>query len=386
MPEDTNYSLDAEKEIVEFPAPDLDYKPPQPKDYRPRIGLIGCGGISPYHLKAYRQTGLEVVGLCDLNPEAARERQEAFYPEAVCHGDFRDLLSDETIEVVDIALHPGPRAAVIEAALKAGKHVLSQKPFALDLEVAERLTQLAEQLDLRLAVNQNGRWAPYLRYIQQAIDSGLIGHIHTVNLHLNWDHTWIRGTPFETIHHIILYDFAVHWIDATVNFFKGQKAELALGTVRAASDQTINPPMMGGAVIQFSKGFATLGFDGHSKQGALERITVTGSKGVLTASGEVCKVSEVILETDKGKATAQLEGQWFEEGFQGTMGELICAIEEVRQPFNSARNNLDTLATLFAVIGSADRGHAMKVGRYRQLGDNCIAHETGERGTADDAD
>ncbi len=375
MPENTSYSLDAEKEIAEFLAPDLDYKPPQAKDYRPKIGLIGCGGISSYHLKAYRRFGLEVVGLCDLNLEAARERQKEFYPQAVCQRDYHDLLSDETIDIVDIALHPGPRAAAIEAALNAGKHVLSQKPFALELEVAERLTELAEQLGLRLAVNQNGRWAPYLRYIQQAINSGLIGDVHTVNIHLNWDHSWIQGTPFETIHHIILYDFAVHWIDATVNFFEGQKAELALGTVRPASEQTMIPPMMGGAVIQFSRGFATLAFDGHSKQGALERITVTGSKGVLTASGEVCKVSEVILETDQGKATAQLEGQWFEEGFQGTMGELICAIEEDRQPFNSARNNLHTLATLFAVIGSVDQERAMKIGQYRQLGDNCIAQE-----------
>ncbi|MCB1124634.1 MAG: Gfo/Idh/MocA family oxidoreductase, partial [Verrucomicrobiae bacterium] len=189
--EDTNYGLEANSEIKEIAAPVFDYQPLKPESFRPKIGLIGCGGITTNHLNAYRQDKLEVAAFCDLNADSAEKRRKEFYPEATCYTDYRQLLDRGDIEVVDIALHPGPRAAVIEAALHAGKHVLSQKPFALDLDVAEKLVALADEKGLKLAVNQNGRWAPYVRYIQLAIDAGLIGEIHVVNIFLNWDHTWI---------------------------------------------------------------------------------------------------------------------------------------------------------------------------------------------------
>ena len=68
---------------------------------------------------------------------------------------------------------------------------------------------------------------------------------------------------------------------------------------------------------------------------------------------------------------AQLEGEWFNDGFRGTMGELLCAIAEDREPFNSARNNLKTLEAVFAVIKSADTGQTVKPGDHRQLDDRC---------------
>lgn len=371
MSPETNYILQIDQEIKQLEAPSLDYEPQLPKSYRPKIGLIGCGGITNHHLNAYKAAGLEVIGLCDLNEPKTHERRDSHYPDATCYQDYHQLLANPEIDVVDIALHPAPRVAAIEASLNAGKHVLSQKPFALDLDVAERLSDLAQSKNLKLAVNQNGRWAPYVRYIQQAINAGLIGETNTVNIYLNWDHTWIQGTPFETIHHIILYDFAVHWIDMAVNFFHSQSAERAFGTVRKAKNQLLESPLLGGATIQFSNGVANLAFDGQCTQGAQERIVITGDKGVLTASGEVTKISEVTLETNEGIATAQLDGSWFDDGFKGAMLELLCSIEEDREPFNSAQNNLATLASVYAIIKSADNGNSVEVGENRQLGENC---------------
>ena len=371
MSPETNYTLESDQEIKQLEAPSLDYKPQLPKNYRPKIGLIGCGGITIHHLNAYKTAGLDIVGLCDLNEPKMHERRDSHYPNAICYQDYNELLANSEIDVVDIALHPAPRVAVIEAALNAGKHVLSQKPFALDLNAAERLAKLAESKNLKLAVNQNGRWAPYVRYMQQAINAGLIGETNTVNIYLNWDHTWIQGTPFETIRHIILYDFAVHWVDMAVNFFPTQSAERAFGTVRKAKNQALESPLIGGATIQFSNGVANLAFDGQCSQGALERIVITGDKGVLTATGAVTKIPEVTLQTVGGIATAQLEGSWFDDGFQGAMLELLCAIEDDREPFNSAQNNLATLASVYAIIASADSGKAIPVGENRQLGKNC---------------
>ena len=63
---------------------------------------------------------------------------------------------------------------------------------------------------------------------------------------------------------------------------------------------------------------------------------------------------EVHLE--EGSVTVPLEGSWFESGFQGTMGELLCAIEEEREPGHGARDNLRSLELCFAALRSADSG------------------------------
>ena len=72
------------------------------------------------------------------------------------------MLTRDDIEVVDIATHPHERVAhSSKAAIAAEKHVLSQKPFVIDLDDGEKLVDLADKNNVKLAVNQNGRWAPH---------------------------------------------------------------------------------------------------------------------------------------------------------------------------------------------------------------------------------
>jgi predicted dehydrogenase len=70
--------------------------------------------------------------------------------------------------------------------------------------------------------------------------------------------------------------------------------------------------------------------------------------------GDLCAVSNVELVTGAGVATAELRGSWFPDGFRGCMGELMRAIEEDREPENSAAENLKSLALVLAAMTSAD--------------------------------
>jgi predicted dehydrogenase len=74
----------------------------------------------------------------------------------------------------------------------------------------------------------------------------------------------------------------------------------------------------------------------------------------LHAVGDLCGISAVEIHTAAGVATAELEGSWFPDGFRGCMGELLCAIEENREPLNSAAENLKSLAIVFAAMQSSD--------------------------------
>jgi predicted dehydrogenase len=352
-------------------APELPYLPPKPKRYSPKIGLIACGGITQAHLSAYRAQGYPIVALCDVDIAKAEKRRAEFYPEAQVTTDFADILRDPEIEVVDIASHPRERLPLIEAALKAGKHVLSQKPFVLSLDEGERLCALADANGVKLAVNQNGRWAPHFSYIREAVQAGLAGEVISVHVGVHWDHTWVKGTAFESIYDLVFYDFAIHWFDFVSTLIPG-KARSVYATRAHAAGQTIGPPMLAQAVVQFDGGQASLVFDAHVRHGSLDQTFVAGTEGTLTSTGPDLGTQTVTLITEAGVATPSLTGTWFNDGFKGTMGELLCAIEENREPRNSARNNLTSLALCFAAITSANTNQPVTVGSVRHLPEGSV--------------
>lgn len=350
-----NYDLKS-AEAAAIPAPEYFYQPPAPEHPAPKIGLIGCGGITEHHLKAYRAAGWEVAAFFDPNPEAAEARRKEFYPDAKVCGIVDELFSDRDIGVVDIATHPRVRAELIEKAAASGKHILSQKPFAADLETGERLVKLAADAGVKIAVNQNGRWAPYFSYMRQVVKSGHIGDVGSVHMVLNWDHTWTAGTPFEDIHHLMLYDFGIHWIDAARTMMVGQDAVAISATLARFAGQSMKPPLLASATASFPQGMATLAFNGSSRFGARETCTIIGTQGTIHAVGGICDVATVDIHTADGVARKELAGSWFPDGFRGCMGELLCAIEENREPENSAADNLKSLALVLAAMKSADSG------------------------------
>jgi predicted dehydrogenase len=364
---EADYSLSAKSPQASLSAPDLPYRPRDPEDYRPAIGMIACGGITETHCKAYTQAGYNVVALCDLIEERAKKRQAEFFPNATITTDYREVLARKEIAVVDIATHPRERLPLIEAALKAGKHVLSQKPFVLDLDQGERLVRLAEAQGVRLAVNQNGRWAPHFSYIRQAVKRGLIGDLMSLHLGVHWDHTWTQGTPFEKIYDLIFYDFAIHWFDIASHLLGDRKIHRVTASRSRAVGQTLRQPMLAQAMLEFEGGQGSLVFDAHIKYGSWDHTFVGGTKGTLTSTGPDLRHQTVTLITADGAATPQLEGDWFPGGFHGTMGELLCAIAEDREPINSARENLRSLALCFAAIAGATDGEAKVPGEVRRL-------------------
>ncbi len=357
---DDPYGVARAAAAVRVAAPDLPYNPAKPRSAAAwPIGLIGCGGITQSHLQAYRQGGFPVVALCNRTVAKAEARRAEFFPEAMVTADWRELLERADIRVVDIATPPETRAPLVEAALRAGKHVLSQKPFALDMDAARHLVGLAEQLGLQLAVNQNGRWAPHFSWMREALRAGLIGEVSSVDFAVHWDHHWVLGTPFEEMRHLVLFDFGIHWFDLAASFFGARPARRVYAAAVRSRGQRARPPFVAHACVEFDEGQATLVFNADTAFGQEDRTTIVGSAGTLRSVGPGLMQQRLTLHTAGGIAEPVLQGSWFPEGFQGAMAELLCAIEENREPLNSARGNLRSLAISFAALQSADRGEAI---------------------------
>ena len=367
MAKQRDYALAAKSSDKPIPAPDLPYLPRDPRRYRPNIALIACGGITAYHLKSYKAANYNVVALCDCDDSKAKARQKEFYPDAAVYTDYRHVIKRDDIEVLDVATHPKDRVPILKAAIAAKKHILSQKPFVTDLDVGQRLVDLADKHGVKLAVNQNGRWAPHFSWIRHAVARNLIGQPFAAHLAVHWDHNWVKGTPFENVRHIVLYDFAIHWFDILTALLPGQQPKRVYATSATSPSQSINPPLLAQAIIEYDHAQASLVFDADTRHGKLDHTYVAGPKGTLVSQGPSLTEQSVTLHTKNGRATPKLQGTWFENGFHGTMAELLLAIEKNREPQNSARDNLNGLALCFAACASADAGRPITPAKVRRI-------------------
>ena len=373
MPDDDHseeeYGLAEIVDLEETNAPELPYEPKAPDDTNLTIAMVGMGGISEQHCRAYVDAGFDVVAMCSRTHEDAVERKAEFFPDkdVDVYTDYRDVFERDDVDVVDLLPHPVEREQLIEDALRAGKHVLSQKPFVVDLDFGERMVELADERGVKLAVNQNGRWAPHWSYMRQAIDRDLIGRPHGVHFTVDWNHNWIADTEINDVEHAILYDFAVHWFDILRCFYGEREPVRVFASYEESPSQRAYPPLLGQALVEFDGAQASLSFNADTKLGPEDRTYVAGTEGTIKSEGPDLEEQMVTLYTEDGYASPVLEGAWFPDGFRGAMAELLSAVKADREPYNSARDNLKTLELCYAAVASAEDHEPKVPGEIRQM-------------------
>lgn len=145
-----------------------------------RVGLIGNGGICKgAHLGFYtNQDRVEVVALCDIIIERAEYLRDNFFPEAKVYTDYKELLKDETIDSVDICTPNYLHSIIAVDAFKAGKHVFTEKPDAIDVSEVLRMKEASEKAGKTLMVMRNNRFVDASVWAKKYIDKGNMGEIY----------------------------------------------------------------------------------------------------------------------------------------------------------------------------------------------------------------
>ncbi len=146
-----------------------------------KIGIIGCGGIAnSKHMPALAKVAdCEMVAFCDIIPERAEQAAKEYgAPDAKVYEDYRVLLSDPEIEVVHVCTPNRSHSPITVAALEAGKHVMCEKPMAINSAEAQKMLDAAKRTGKKLTIGYQSRFRDDSIFLKKEAEDGTFGEIY----------------------------------------------------------------------------------------------------------------------------------------------------------------------------------------------------------------
>jgi predicted dehydrogenase len=311
---------------------------------------------------------LAVSGLVDVVPAAAQARQKEFgLGEAVVGTDLRAVLRQAPSDIVFNCTIPEAHHSVSTTALRAGCHVLSEKPLAASMVQARAIVAAAKKARRLFAVTQNYRYTRQIRHLRAVVQSGEIGEIQSVLLDFQLAAHF--GGFRDEMKHVLLLDMSIHHFDL-VRFVSGCDA-------RAVYCHEWNPvgswyrhdacahaifEMSRGVVFNYRGSWCAEGPD-SSWNGEWRIVGTKGS--VMLRDGKVT----LHTVTAGGKFRSDIfhcepvpgdyPGQ--DKGHESIVHEFVRCVREGGTPETNGADNLRSLAMVFGAIDSARRRRRIAV-------------------------
>ena len=215
-------------------------------DKKLRIGIIGCGGIANgKHMKnlAKFPDKCEMVAFCDIIVERAEEACKKFGTEdAKFYEDYKELLKDETIDIVHVCTPNRSHSFITIDALEAGKHVMCEKPMAKTYAEGKAMLEAAKRTGKKLTIGYQNRQCTENLYVKEACKENEFGEIYYAQAHA------IRRRAVPTWGVFLneyeqgggpLIDIGTHALDLTLYMMDNYEPKMVVGnTFRKLADQT----------------------------------------------------------------------------------------------------------------------------------------------------
>ena len=183
-----------------------------------RVGIVGYGGMGSWHADQIRESDVvQLAGIYDIRRERCEQAQEKGIG---VYRSFRAMLEDETLDLVVVATPNDIHEDLVIKALRAGKHVICEKPVTLTLESLNRMIAAAEEEGRCFSTHQNRRWDSDYLAMKQIKESGEIGRV--INMESRYHGS--RGIPGDwrgekSYGGGMLYDWGIHLIDQVLGIF-----------------------------------------------------------------------------------------------------------------------------------------------------------------------
>lgn len=146
-----------------------------------RVGIVGGGGAAQWHISAMLKiNNVELVAICDRNEALARQVAGRFH--ISYYTELSEMLGKEKLDVVDICAPPQTHLALATQAMKAGCHVLTEKPMALSLEEADEMIVAAKANQAQLCVVHNELFLPVVIKARSMVSEGVVGEVVGISI------------------------------------------------------------------------------------------------------------------------------------------------------------------------------------------------------------
>jgi predicted dehydrogenase len=348
---------------------------PHRRDFR--IGCLGAGFIvRDCHLVAYRQAGFHPVAVASRDPDRAREVAK-LHTIAPCTYD--ELLSDTSIEVLDIAVPPDAQPAFILEACrrKTVRGILAQKPLAMTVAEGRACVEACEQAGIILAVNHNMRYDQSVRAMKDLLGRGWLGEPVLATIDMRAVPHWMPWS--QGLSSLSTFIMSIHHLD-TMRYWFGTPRRVLASTRPDPRTKFAHEDGINLWVLEYDGGLRACGWDdvwaGPCKEGVAGDIGIRWrvegtdglAKGTIGWPGYPARVPSTIdYSTRKQPGTwisPRWDEVWFPDAFVGTMAQLLCAIEDQTEPEISGRDNLQTLALCEAVRTGAKEHRVTEVAEF----------------------
>ena len=335
-----------------------------------KVGLIGGGFIGRVHTEALRRLGfIDVIAIAEADQKLAEERaEELLIPNA--YGDYRELIKNEEVESVHVLTPNNLHFPMSRKAVEAGKHVVCEKPLAMNSRETAELVKLAKENGVVHCLCHNMRYYPMVKQAREMVKAGEIGDIWIIHGHYlqDWlfhetDYNW-RVTSEIGGKSRVVADIGTHWMDM-VQHVSGQKVvsvsvdmktlipvrKKSLKEVETFTVQKLKPEDYEDVKIDTEDlGIVLLKFSG-------------GARGVLIAS-QVCagRKNWIQFEINGSKRSLEWDGEHPNHMWIGERGKVngefiknpaIMAPEAAKYahaPFGLGEGYLDTFKNVFSDV------------------------------------
>jgi predicted dehydrogenase len=253
-----------------------------------RVGVIGTGAIAWKHAQAYKNIGYRITACTDRTEEKGRKFAEAWGAEFVATPEQLSQRAD--VDFLDLCTFPGYRLAAVELGAKYGKHVLVQKPMAVDVETAAQMIAVARAAGIQLGVVSQHRFDDSTLFLKRALAAGRLGTILQADAYVKWYRTGeyyarpVKGS-WAGEGGGALISQAIHQVDVLL-YLMGAVDEV-FGYWRLGATHKIESEDLVCAVMNYSSGAlgviqaATALWPGYP-----ERIEIHGTKGSAIVTGD----------------------------------------------------------------------------------------------------
>lgn len=348
-----------------------------------KIGVIGCGNISPLYLAASQYfDNLEFVVLADLNMDLAKSRAKEFGIDKVL--GVSELLELDEIDIVLNLTVPKAHAQISKDALLAGKHVYSEKPITINLKEAQELVKITQKTGKRLAVAPSTFLGATVQTARKAIDDGLIGKPIAANcfmLHHGMESWHPNPEFFYQSGAGPMLDMGPYYLAALVTLF-GPVSRLSAAAVigfaqrqveigeKAGNSFSVTTPTHINTNLEFASGvLANLNTSFDVWHSELPKFEIYGTEGTLSLEAPNSFDGKVKIKKAKDKDWQELEfvtqARTLKQAWGIALADFVTAIEQNYEHRASAEMGLHLYEIMQSSLDSAEQA------RYISLKSTC---------------